>query len=140
MLIYCDSSALVKLVVDEPASADLERWLTAQPDPTLISSVLARTEVVRAVARMDPTAVDVAADLLSTVTIVELDATLADQAARLGPPGLRSLDALHIAAAKRLGSAVEALVSYDGRMVDAAGQHGLAVAHPGWQPAGGGKG
>lgn len=138
MLIYCDSSALVKLVIDEPASDDLEGWLAAQPDPVLISSVLARTEVVAAVARTEPAAVGLAADLLAAVTVVELDAALADEAARLEPPGLRSLDALHLAAALRVGSAVGSLVSYDERMLVAAGQHGVAVAHPGWQPAPGG--
>lgn len=138
-MIYCDSSALVKLVIEEPASDDLEGWLAAQPDPVLISSVLARTEVVRAVARTDPAAVGLAADLLAAVTVVELDASLADEAARLEPPGLRSLDALHIAAVLRVGSAAGSLVSYDERMLAAAVQHGVAVAHPGWQPAPGGS-
>lgn len=134
MLLYCDSSALVKLVVDEPGSAELEVWLGSQPEPVLISSVLARTEVVRAVARTDPDAVNLAVDLLAAVSVVELDVTLADEAARLDPAELRSLDALHMAAALRLGPALGFVISYDERMLDAARRHGVGVAHPGWPP------
>ena len=111
MLLYCDSSALVKLVVEEPESAELEVWLGAQPEPVLISSVLAHTEVVRAVARTDPDAVNLAVDLLAAVSVVELDVSLADEAARLDPAELRSLDALHLAAALRLGPALGFAIS-----------------------------
>lgn len=83
VILYCDSSALVKLVVEEPESTELEAWLGSQPEPVLISSVLARTEVVRAVARTDPDAVHLAVDLLAAVSMVELDVSLADNAAQL---------------------------------------------------------
>lgn len=136
MIIYCDSSALVKLVIDEPESAELEAWLGSQPEPVLVSSVLARTEVVRTVARTDPNAARLAVDMLAAVSIVELDVSLADDAARLDPAELRSLDALHMAAALRLGPALGSMVSYDERMLDAAQRHGVAVAHPGWPPTG----
>jgi uncharacterized protein len=134
VILYCDSSALVKLVIDEPESGELEAWLGAQPEPVLVSSVLARTEVVRAVARTDPDAAHLAVDLLAAVSVVELDVPLADDAARLDPAELRSLDALHMAAALRLGPALGSMVSYDERMLDAARRHGVAVAHPGWPP------
>jgi predicted nucleic acid-binding protein len=134
VILYCDSSALVKLVIDEPESVDLEAWLGAQPEPVLASSVLARTEVVRAIVRTDPEAVHLALDLLAAVSVVELDVSLADEAARLDPAELRSLDALHLAAALRLGPALGSMVSYDERMLDAAKRHGVAVVHPGWPP------
>ncbi|MBV9143085.1 MAG: type II toxin-antitoxin system VapC family toxin [Pseudonocardiales bacterium] len=134
MIIYCDSSALVKLVIDEPESAELEAWLGSQPEPMLVSSVLARTEVVRAVARTDPDAAHRAVNLLAAVSVVVLDASLADDAARLDPAELRSLDALHVAAALRLGPALGVMVSYDERILDVAQEHGVAVAHPGWLP------
>lgn len=135
VILYCDSSALVKLVVEEPESAELEAWLGSQTEPVLISSVLARTEVVRAVARTDPDAVHLAVDLLAAVSVVELDVSLADTAAQLDPAELRCLDALHVAAALRLGPALGYMISYDERMLDAARRHGVAVAHPGWTPA-----
>ena len=116
VIIYCDSSALVKLVIDEPESAELEVWLGSQPESVLVSSVLARTEVVRAVARTDPNAAHLAVEMLAAVSVVELDVSLVDDAARLGPGELRSLDALHMAAALRLGPALGAMLSYDERM------------------------
>lgn len=114
---------------------ELEAWLGSQTEPVLISSVLARTEVVRAVARTDPDAVNLAVDLLAALSVVELDVALADTAAQLDPAELRSLDALHLAAALRLGPALGSMISYDGRMLDAARRHGISVAHPGWTPA-----
>jgi predicted nucleic acid-binding protein len=57
-----------------------------------------------------------------------------DEAAQLEPAELRSLDALHMAAALRLGPALGSMVSYDERVLDAARRHGLAIAHPGWTP------
>ncbi|HEX6405284.1 MAG TPA: type II toxin-antitoxin system VapC family toxin [Pseudonocardiaceae bacterium] len=132
MILYCDSSALVKLVINEPESEQLEAWLGSQPELVLVSSVLARTEVVRAVARTDPDAVDLAIELLAAISVVELDASIADEAAQLDPAELRSFDALHMAAALRLGPALGSLLSYDERMLDAASRHGIAVAHPGW--------
>jgi predicted nucleic acid-binding protein len=134
VILYCDSSALVKLVVDEPESAELEAWLGSHPELVLISSVLARTEVVRAVARTDPDAVPLAVDLLAAVSVVELDVSLADKAAQLDLAELRSLEALHIAAALRLGSALGFMISYDEQLLDAARRHDVAVAHPGWTP------
>jgi len=132
VILYCDSSALVKLVINEPESEELEAWIGSQPEPVLVSSVLVRTEVVRAVARTDPGAVHLAIELLAAISVVELEASLADEAARLDLAELRSLDALHMAAALRLGPALGSIISYDERMLDAAIRHGIGVAHPGW--------
>ncbi|MGQ0481853.1 MAG: type II toxin-antitoxin system VapC family toxin [Pseudonocardia sp.] len=131
MLIYCDSSALVKLVAEESESRALEEWLSAQPEPVLTSSVLARTEVLRAVRRLGPEAVDAARELLADLAMVALDGELADHAGGLDPAGMRSLDALHLAAAARLGPALGAFVAYDKRLAEAAAHHGLTVSHPG---------
>ncbi|MHA6628319.1 type II toxin-antitoxin system VapC family toxin [Pseudonocardia sichuanensis] len=129
-MIYCDSSALVKLVVEEPESGALDEWLSAQRSVQLASSIIARTEVVRAVARYGEKWVTAAFELLTTVTIVELDRSLTDEAAVLGVPGLRTLDALHLAAALRIGPAITAFIAYDHRLADAARAHGLPVVTP----------
>lgn len=52
-------------------------------------------------------------------------------AVRVGPPAVRSLDAIHIAAAASLGERLGVLISYDRRTLDAARKAGLAVASPG---------
>lgn len=131
MLIYCDSSALVKLVLDEAESEDLDSWLAGRQDPVLVSSTIARTEVLRAVARSDPEAVDDAMGLLDGVTKVDVDSDLADQAGRHQPAPMRSLDALHLAAALQFGPALGAFVAYDKRLAEAARAAGLAVNQPG---------
>jgi predicted nucleic acid-binding protein len=51
-------------------------------------------------------------------------------AGSLEAPGLRTLDAIHVAAAARLGSGIDAFVSYDRRQADAARGAGLRVASP----------
>ena len=88
MTIYLDSSALVKLVAEESESRALEDWLSAQPEPVLTSSVLARTEVLRAVRRLGPEAVDAARELLADLAMVALDGDLADHAGGLDPAGM----------------------------------------------------
>ena len=97
----------------------------------LISSVLARTEVLRAVGRTDSAAVPTACQLLDAVSVVEMDAELADEAAEIELQTLRSLDALHLASALRISTAIGALITYDERMLTAAQARGLSVERPG---------
>ncbi len=134
MLIYCDSSALVKLITDEAESEALDQWLGEQAEPHLVSTVLARTEVRRAVRRRGDDMVTKATELLDSLSIVELEAGLADEAGGQDPPSLRSLDAIHLASAQRLGSALAAFVAYDARLAQAAEALRLAVVRPGVDP------
>lgn len=61
--------------------------------------------------------------------LIRLTRELCDRAGGLLPGvGLRSLDALHTAAALSLGQALAAFVAYDQRLVDAAKQAGRATA------------
>lgn len=131
VLIYCDSSALVKLVIAEAESEALQRWLLEREGHLLVSSVLGRTETLRAVRRTDDEATDVAAELLTSVALVDLDAALADEAGALDPLSLRSLDAIHLASAQRLGDALGAFVAYDARLAEAALAAELPVVQPG---------
>lgn len=60
-----------------------------------------------------------------------LTTELLDRAATLAPTGLlRSLDAIHLAAAQIVGGDLRAVVTYDQRMAEAAGDLGLAVEMP----------
>ena len=52
-------------------------------------------------------------------------------AGALGPPGLRSLDAIHLATALSLGEDLAGVVTYDARLSEAIAAVGLAV----WTPA-----
>ena len=129
-MIALDSSALVKLVLDEPESAGLESWLTSRAPLSVTASDLVRVELIRAVARAAPAGVPRARTLLTGVDLVPITRDLLETAADLGPPSLRSLDALHLATALSLGSALDAFVVYDERLAQAAADAGLPVVAP----------
>lgn len=127
-MVYLDSSALVKLVVVERESRALRRYLRRHPHR--VSSALARTEVVRAVRHYGLPAVRRARTLLRRVDLVCIDDDLLDAAATLDPQILRSLDAIHLAAALLFSGSLVAVVTYDGRMKDSARMLGLSVEAP----------
>ncbi|HVX21158.1 MAG TPA: type II toxin-antitoxin system VapC family toxin [Acidimicrobiales bacterium] len=126
---YLDASALTKLVVAEPETAALRGWLdSAERLP--VASGLVRTELLRAVRRFLPERLALARAVLDAVTLLRIATPVLDEAGRLDPPGLRSLDAVHLATALDLGDDLEGLVTYDDRLADAAGQYGIRVVAP----------
>jgi predicted nucleic acid-binding protein len=127
-VVYLDSSALVKLVVAEPESSVLRRELRGEPDRA--SCTLARVEVVRAVRPHGAAAVTRARRLVRRIDLVQLDDELLDAAAMLDGGVLRSLDAIHLAAAQTLGDDLDAVITYDERMTTAARLIGLTVRAP----------
>jgi predicted nucleic acid-binding protein len=126
---YLDASAFLKLVVREPESAALRRFLRRWPRRA--SAALLRVETL-VLARKHGQPVEAQARLLlRTVALLSLDSTLLESAADLASPRpLRSLDAIHVAAARSLGPDLGVVVTYDGRMAAVAGDLGLAVAAP----------
>jgi hypothetical protein len=127
--VYLDSSAIVKTVVMEPESAALRRFL--RRFPRRVSCALARTEVVRAVRHLGTQPTARARVVLQRIDLLRLDDTLLDAAGSLDDGVVRSsLDAIHLSAALALSSQLEAVVTYDARMSDAARRLGLAVAAP----------
>ncbi len=129
-MLYLDSSALVKLVVHEPESAALRDFLTTQGQ-RCVTSALARVEVVRAVAEQGDPVLALAALVLSRCDQVAVTVDLLDRAARLPPPALRSLDAIHLASASRLQPGLTSVVAYDRRLLTAADEFGLPTTSPG---------
>lgn len=127
-MIYLDSSALVKLVVREPESGRLRRFLRSHP--VRISCALARTEVLRAVRHLGAPAVRRARQVLGRIDLIRIDDSLLETAAGLDARVLRSLDAIHLAAAQLVLPELDALVTYDRRMAEAAEILGIAVGAP----------
>jgi predicted nucleic acid-binding protein len=126
---YLDTSALAKLVVAEPESAALRTWLR-EADRQPVSSDLARTELLRAVRRIAPKRVLQARAVLDAITLTEVTTSLFEEAGRLDPAALRSLDAIHLAAALDLGDDLDGLVTYDERLGEAARLNGITVLAP----------
>ncbi len=129
MAFYLDTSALAKLVVAEPETNALRAWL-AEQDRTLVSCDLTRTELTRAVRRVAPERILQAHALLDGLTLITVPASTFAAAGRLDPDQLRSLDAIHLAAALELGDDLEALVAYDQRLQHAAQLNGIEVVAP----------
>ncbi len=129
-MIYLDSSALFKLVIDEAETAALRDFLRDRPAQLRVASALVRTEVVRAVARRNPGAVLSAVHAVAKITTIPVTVDMLDAAAALEPPLLRTLDAIHLAAALTFRRTLTAFVAYDDRLSDAARQAGLPCMRP----------
>jgi predicted nucleic acid-binding protein len=92
---------------------------------------LAKVEVIRAVRPYGDPHVRAAREMFNAMILLPLENTLLDAAADLAAANLRTLDAIHLAAAQTLGSDLTALVTYDDRMTQAAEQLSIRVASPG---------
>jgi uncharacterized protein len=130
-MIYLDSSALVKLALTEPESAALARWLAERADQPLVSSVLHRAEVPRAVWRAEPGALPRSYRVIKRIAKVALTADVLDTSATLPPQALSPGQAVHLASALVLKRDLSAFVAYDERLLAAAADAGLPVASPG---------
>jgi predicted nucleic acid-binding protein len=125
---YLDSSAIVKLAVREAESVALRRYLRRRRP--LVSSTLARTEVLRALLPAGDAAVSAGRKVLTRLDLVRINNRVLCAAATLRPVEIRSLDAIHLATAGQLGEDLGVLVTYDERMTEAAKNLGYRVEAP----------
>ena len=128
MAVYLDSSAIVKLAAREPQSMALRRYLRRRRP--LVSSALARTEVLRALLPAGAEAVARGRSVLQRLDLVRVNDRILNAAGELHPKDLRSLDAIHLATALELGRDLAVVVTYDERMTKGAKQLGIRTAHP----------
>jgi predicted nucleic acid-binding protein len=70
-------------------------------------------------------------DVLRRISAIALDLTTVAAAGSIGPPALRTLDAIHLASAAALGDDLEAVVTYDRRLADAVRALGMPDLSPG---------
>jgi predicted nucleic acid-binding protein len=132
-LIYLDTSAALKLFKQEAESAALMAWLSTEGSALVVTCDLSRTEVRRGLhaAGASPKTRQQAEDWLDSAAVLRLPPALFDQAGRLNPGGtLRTLDAIHVAAAMSVAPAVIAFVAYDKRLLEAAAAVGLRTLAP----------
>jgi predicted nucleic acid-binding protein len=66
---------------------------------------------------------------LGMIDLVPITTTILLRAGELQPPALRTLDAIHLATALEVGP-IDAFVTYDTRLADAARAQNLVVAAP----------
>jgi predicted nucleic acid-binding protein len=125
---YLDASALVKLVVRERETDSLRALLKIHP--RRFTNRVAVVEVARAVGRRETAREAPVEAAFEGVEVIDLDEGIAAHARSIGPPSLRSLDAIHLASALALGPELDAFVTYDSRQADAARALGLNVEAP----------
>ena len=127
-LAYLDTSAFVKAPLGERDA----RALAAAADEwgMRASSAILRVEATRAAARVGAPAVEAVGAALRRVVLVPVDDEVLDIAAHVADPGVRSLDAIHLATALSLGDDLGVLLTYDARMAEAARSLGLPVERP----------
>lgn len=128
-MIYLDTSAALKLVLPESETPALELWIAERANLARASSRLLRIEMLRAVSRHAPHRMDRANIVLSGVVLLSMDDAAAT-AETIGDSTLRSLDAIHLATAHGLRTALTAFITYDKRLVTAAVAMGLPVESP----------
>ncbi|MBK5219635.1 MAG: type II toxin-antitoxin system VapC family toxin [Thermoleophilia bacterium] len=118
----------MKLPLREPEHdaflAELVEW------DGYVSSALLAVEAIRACARYGPEFATQARSWLDGLALLPLDDAVLDVATSLGPAGLRSLDALHLATALSVRDEIGVLITYDRRLADTAEALGLRVAAP----------
>jgi uncharacterized protein len=130
MTLYVDTSALLKRYVDEPDSERADALMAG--DENLVTGRHTVVEVRRNLARLlsatDASTARAAftADL-AAFALVEPDAATCELAATIAEQtGVRTLDALHLGAARRLGTTI-GFLTFDVRQAQAARSLGLAV-------------
>ncbi|MFA6576756.1 MAG: PIN domain-containing protein [Nocardioides sp.] len=128
MIGYLESSAAAKLLTDEPETRALEDYLaTFGPRDAVVSALLLETELRRLAAR-EGLEQDMVTALLDGVRLLRMGRQVFQMAGLLPGPGLRSLDALHLATA--MLDEVDVLITYDSRLTSAAAAVGVATVSP----------
>lgn len=128
---YLDTSAVAKLVQPEAETRALRSWLGGR---RWVISNLHRTELRRAARRVGARTLARAERLLAEADLLSVTGQIFDDAGRADPTELRSLDALHLAAAQALGPDLAGVVAYDARLLDAARQTNIPTVAPGTGP------
>jgi predicted nucleic acid-binding protein len=128
-VIYLDSSALIKLVLREPESEALRTWLGSHVE-NRTTTELAHVEVLRACRRITEESVPRARLVLAALDLIPMTEGLLESAAFVDPAQLRSIDALHLAAAFSLRDDLTTFVTYDHRLHAAAEAANLPVTAP----------
>ena len=142
-MIYFDTCALIKLVRADGQSAALGAFIETRPSTRWFTSELARTELARTVRRVNHDDRGRLANearlraelshverLWDRLDLIAVSTRVLTEAAALEQPFLRTLDAIHLAAATSLRTGLSAFVTYDKRLAAAAGEIGLPVLSP----------
>ncbi len=131
MAYFVDTSALAKLVLDEPETDALQAWV---PGKDLTTSDFACMELTRVVRKNAPDRESEIEVALEGIYVAETEPEILAAAARLEPRTVKSLDAVHLASALQWGINLDGLVTYDRSLASAARFNGVTVVAPNDRP------
>lgn len=132
-MIYLDTSAIVKLIRREAESPALVEWLDARSTQSMVTSVLAEVELLRALRRANPRLLPRVAPVLAQIDRFEFDDAVRAAAGAFTYRHLRTLDAIHLSTAVQLiesGKSMEAFVTYDKKLASIARDTGMNAEEP----------
>lgn len=124
---YLDTSAALRLLLDEPESAALVELVVRQR-PELVGTVLLETELRLAASRSEVLTQAAVTAFLEGVPLYEMPRSVFVEAGLLGGAAVRLVDALHVVAALRCGATC--VLTYDPRLAETARGMGLTVLSP----------
>ncbi len=125
---YLDTSVALRILLAHSDSA--VSWFNrcAQRGDVLVSSRVLELEMIR-VLRREGIDVNEAHDFVAQLVILRIDDALARDAAAIRPH-IKTLDALHLASAQRLGAGAVTIVTHDKSMAHVADALGFEVFDP----------
>ena len=129
ILIYLDSSALLRLIFLEDESASLQQWLEARPHESKVTSILSRVEVLRVCARESRP--PPRSQKFSLRESTPLRSPTSSSNWRATYTRRRSFDAIHLVSALSIQEELSAVVAYDRRLLEACAQYQLNTVSPG---------
>ena len=125
---FLDSSAILKLIVEEPESKTLRRFIPEYK----MASRLSRLEVLRNVHQIDPKKVSTARDKLDGIFYVEINTPVLKNAEEIAlSMEIKSLDAIQAGSALFLKDSIAGVISYDKNLNRALKLLGIKVYAPG---------
>ena len=142
-MIYFDTCALLKLIREDTDSPALGAFIDARPDTRWFSSELARAELARTVRRINHddrgrliddarlrVELGYVEALWERLDLIAVSTRVLNDAAAIEQPFLRTLDAIHLAAAASMRASLSAFVTYDKKLAAAATEAGLPALSP----------
>jgi len=142
-MIYFDTCALLKLIREDAQSDALGAFIDARPATRWVSCEIARTELARTIRRVNHddrgrlideprlrAELSYAERVWESLDLIAVSTRMLTEAAAIEQPFLRTLDAIHLAAAVSMRPGLSAFVTYDKRLAAAAQEAGLPVLSP----------
>ncbi len=127
---YLDTAAALKLLAAESHSRPFAQFYDDHAGSAWVSSTLLQVELMRAVKRAAPALVPSAQELLLAFDYITIDQNIIGAAINEPDRTLRSVDAIHLATARALGTDLTGLATYDDRLASAAMDAGMTIISP----------